>query len=109
MAVLIGIISISLVSADTSATIDFETPAEGDFVSTTRCGSGITCPSGSVGGSVSVFGSNPDFPGINTATVFDSECLGGFSGEDPDLFFPGHGNALINSEDLDQSDPDDQE
>jgi uncharacterized repeat protein (TIGR01451 family) len=41
--------------------------------------------------------------------IFDAECVGGCSGGDDDLFFPGHGKTMINSEDLDSTDPDDQD
>ena len=90
------------------ATIDFETGlSEGDTVSSVSCGSGMSC-SADPGGFVDVFGDSAD-PGIpgNAAMVFDAECAGGCSGGDNDLFFPGHGNILIITEDEDAGDPDD--
>jgi hypothetical protein len=39
--------------------------------------------------------------------LFDADCAGGCSGQDPDIMLPGAGNILIISEDNDQMDPDD--
>ncbi len=39
--------------------------------------------------------------------LFDADCSGGCSGQDPDLMLPGAGNVLIISEDNDHMDPDD--
>jgi len=115
MAILIGVISVSLVSADTSYTIDFTGLDEGAIVSELSCGSGITCPGGNPGFAIAVMGHNPDLlPGDpNAAMIFDAECLpmgnaAGCSGGDADLFFPGHGETLIIAEDLNSStNPDD--
>jgi len=111
-AVLTGVVSISLARADASYTIDFEGLAKGAIVAELSCGSGITCPDGSLGGAVSVRAHNAaiDSGNTNTAMIFNSDCIAfvDCTGEDDDLSFPGHGNTLINSEDLDQSDPDDQ-
>ncbi|MGH8934748.1 MAG: hypothetical protein ACRDXD_00505 [Acidimicrobiia bacterium] len=90
--------------ADQSATIDFEGLAEGSIVSSVSSGNGIS--GDPVTGSVAVFGSNPHLAG-NAAMIFDAECVGGCTGDDDDLHFPGQGNVLIISEDLDSSDPDD--
>jgi len=109
IAILMGVISVSLVSAATfSYTIDFEGLDEGAIVSELDCGSGISCPDADLGGSIAVRGVNPDLDGEpNAAMIFDAECDGGCTGGDPDLEYPGHGNTLIISEDLDQDDPDD--
>ncbi len=87
------------------ATIDFSGLAEGAIVSSLSNGAGIS--GDPIEGSISVFGSNPVFPGTNTAMIFDATCAGGCSGQDFDLQFPELGNGLIISEDLDSSDPDD--
>jgi hypothetical protein len=87
------------------ATIDFSGLAEGAIVSSLSHGAGIS--GDPIKGSVSVFGSNPAFPGTNTAMIFDATCAGGCSGQDFDLHFPELGNVLIISEDLDSNDPDD--
>jgi hypothetical protein len=119
IAILIGVISVPLARADASYTIDFEGLDEGMIVGELSCGAGITCPSGSPAVTVLVNGKNVIFPNHNTAMIFDAECLpggapqdcsgGNYPNNDRDLFFPGHGNTLINSEDLDSSDPDDQD
>ncbi len=104
---------------DDAVVIDFEGFVAGDIVSTVS-------PSG-CDGEVSVYGTNPIFPGDNVAMVFDSSNP---TGEDYDLGTPNQlyggpgissdsgdgneasndtpmGNVLIISEDLDASDPDD--
>lgn len=88
-----------------TATIDFSGLAEGTFISSLSYGAGIS--GDEIKGSVSVFGFNPAFPGINTAMIFDATCAGGCSGGDNDLNWPELGSGLIISEDLDQNDPDD--
>jgi hypothetical protein len=110
---------VSAQTASTTYIIDFEGLEEGAIINEVSCGSGITCPSGSPDFKVLVNGHNQLIPNSNTAMIFDAECLpddGGdegsaddCSGEDDDLFFPGHGKTLINSEDLNSSDPDDQD
>ena len=94
-------------SANPGSVIDFEGLAEGTIVTSVSSASGIS--GDVVSGSVSVFGSNPDFGGgaTNTAMIFDGTCSGGCSGEDDDLEFPVQGNILIVSEDLVIIDPDD--
>ena len=87
------------------ATIDFSGLAKGAIVGSLSHGAGIS--GDPIEGSVSVFGSNPVFPGTNTAMIFDATCAGGCSGGDHDLHFPELGSGLIISEDLDSSDPDD--
>lgn len=90
--------------ADQSSVIDFEGLAEGAIVDNVSAGAGIS--GDDAGGAVGVLGTNPALAG-NSAMIFDAECVGGCSGADDDLNFPGHGNGLIVSEDLDSSDPDD--
>jgi hypothetical protein len=90
--------------ADQTSVIDFEGLAEGSIVSCVSSGAGIS--GDDAGGSVGVLGTNPMLVG-NSAMIFDGECGGGCTGEDDDLFFPGHGSILIISEDGDSSDPDD--
>lgn len=107
---IIGILGLALFNvgpaqASSSATINFEGLAEGAIISSVSSGNGISGDTFS--GSVKVFGSNPLFPGVNAAMIFDGTCAGGCSGGDNDLNFPALGNILIVSEDLDQSDPDD--
>jgi hypothetical protein len=105
------VISISPLSAQTSTTtyvIDFEGLAEGAIISEVNCGAGIDCPDGDIPGSIKVRGVNPSLSGNpNAAMIFDAECDGGCTGGDDDLFFPGHGNTLIISEDLDSGEPND--
>lgn len=91
--------------AASAATIDFEGLAEGAFVSNVSSGNGIS--GDPIAGSVAVFGSNPAFPGLNSAMVFDATCTGGCTGGDFDLYAPALGNILIISEDRDPTDPDD--
>lgn len=87
-----------IVSANGTTTIDFEGFGEGDVVSV------ISDSNGDIG----VHGFNPDLGGgVNAAMIFDAECVGGCSGGDDDLNFPGHGNVLIITEDQNSSDPDD--
>jgi hypothetical protein len=88
-----------------NATIDFSGLAEGAFISSLSYGVGIS--GDQFEGSVTVFGFNPDFPGTNTAMIFDATCAGGCSGGDFDLNWPELGSGLIISADLDQDDPDD--
>jgi hypothetical protein len=90
-----------------AAVIDFEGLNEGDIVSSVSCDSGIVCDF-LVPGSVSVLGINSRFPDANAAMIFDATCKGACSGEDKDLKKPSLGNVLIISEDLDDSDPDDE-
>jgi hypothetical protein len=72
MAILIGVISISLVSADTFATIDFENGlGAGNVVGSLDCSTGITC-SDVITGAVKVVGFNSALSGNNTAMIFDS-------------------------------------
>jgi len=101
------------VQAVKMAKIDFEGLAEGDIVDNLSHGAGIS--GDPIEGDVTVFGSNPNFPGNppdnpapNTAMIFDTTCAGGCSGGDDDLKVE-QGNVLIISEDLDPSDPDDAE
>lgn len=115
MAITIAVLSLVVVpgmtvAASTSSVIDFEGLAEGTTVSSVSAGAGIS--GDDAGGSVSVFGLNPNFPANNTAMIFDATCEPGgtasdCSGGDSDLFQPSLGNVLIISEDLDSSDPDD--
>lgn len=97
-------------------TIDFEDFDTGMIVSE------IT--TGSCDGVIGLFGTNPDFPGQNTAMIFDSSDP---SASDPDLGTPNNayggpgisvdgpqesnqralGKVLIISEDLNSDDPDD--
>lgn len=111
VAILIGVISLSPVRADTTYTVDFEGLAEGTIVSTLSCDSGISCPGGDPGGFITVRAHNPDIDSgnTNTAMTFNAECipLVDCTGGDDDLSFPGHGMTLINSADLDSTDPDD--
>jgi hypothetical protein len=111
VAILIGVISLSPVSADTTYTVDFEGLAEGTIVSTLSCDSGISCPGGDPGGFIKVRAHNPDIDSgnTNTAMIFNAECIAlvDCTGGDDDLSFPGHGMTLINSADLDSTDPDD--
>jgi hypothetical protein len=104
------------INNDEVTIINFDGFSAGDIVSevtTSDCN-----------GSISVFAVNPDFPGINTAMVFDSSNP---TGDDFDLGTPNEmfggpgissdgpqasndiplGNVLIISEDMDSSDPDD--
>ncbi|WP_340076484.1 hypothetical protein [Leptobacterium sp. I13] len=103
-------------SSEEMYVIDFEEFNTGDIVST------VVSPGCS--GRISVFGTNPNFPGQNVAMVFDSENP---TGEDYDLGTPNSlfggpgisadgdqpsndiflGKVLILSEDLNSSDPDD--
>jgi len=118
MAILMGVISISPVVAQTPGfhVIYFTWLTEGAIVSELSCDSGVSCPEAAPDVTIEVRAQNeiPDNSGLNTAMIFDAECLPGgtasdCSGEDPDLFFPGHGKTMINSEDLDSDDPDDQD
>lgn len=87
-------------------TIDFEGLLAGSIVDSVSVGSGISVdpPNGTVDGTVSVLGINPHFP-QNAAMIYDSNTL---TGEDEDLFgFVENSNLLIVSEDLDQTNPDD--
>ncbi len=108
--ILTALMATSAAGATLSSTIDFEGLAEGAIVSSVSFGNGIS--GADAGGSVGVSGTNPNFPGQNAAMIFDAECLpsgtpADCSGGDTDLLFPGHGNVLIVSEDLDSNDPDD--
>ena len=81
MVALVTTLTVALVSANPSSVIDFEGLAEGAIVSSVACSSGITCDA-DPGGSVSVFGTNPDLAG-NQAMIFDATCAGGCSGGSP--------------------------
>lgn len=101
---------------DDAQIIDFEEFAPGDIISTINPGDCI--------GSIELFSVNPDFPDSNAAMAFDSSNP---TGGDVDLGTPNDsfggpgisaegpqpsndtelGIVLINSEDLDGSDPDD--
>jgi hypothetical protein len=96
--------TVSTVRAGSGSSIDFEGLAEGAFVSQVSSGAGVRGEP--VSGFVSVFAHNPDFPGANSAMLFDATCAGGCSGQDDDLYLPALGNVLIVSADLDQGDPD---
>jgi hypothetical protein len=61
--------------------IDFETFAEGAIVHSAFTAGGL--------GPIGVVGSNPRFPGVCAAVIFDSSCPGGCSGGDSDLGTPG--------------------
>ena len=60
--------------------IPFNALTEGEIVSSASGSGG--------GGPVAVFGTNPALLPSNAAAVFDSDCPGGCSGEDPDLGSP---------------------
>lgn len=96
---------------DTASVIDFESGLmSGDIVGAVSDGNGIAPPAvgDPVLGSVGVLGLNPAFPAANAAMIFDADCTpGSCTGGDDDLSFPGLGNVLIISEDLDSGDPDD--
>ncbi len=88
------------------AVIDFQPLDAGTIVSTLSSGSGV---SGAViSGSISVYGENldPARPDVNHAMIFDTDNP---TGGDTDLVIPGadYQKVLIISEDLDSSDPDD--
>ncbi len=114
---LVALSPASAEAAEFSNTINFESGfSAGDTVSTLAPGQGM---SGSDLGTVTVVGFNPDVGG-NTAMIFDSTCGGQTvpasnpafnrnlcSGQDWDLYAPGQGNTMINTEDGDASDPDD--
>lgn len=86
------------------STIDFEGLSEGLIVSSVSHGNGIS--GHDTGGSVGVFGVNPNFGAeTNAAIIFDATCEPGgapanCTGEDDDLFAPTLGNILIIAEDL---------
>ncbi|HMB61758.1 MAG TPA: hypothetical protein VKN36_01705 [Eudoraea sp.] len=95
-----------LVASQCDAVIDFEPLDAGTIVSELSSGSGV---SGAViAGSISVYGENlnPGRPAVNHAMIFDTDNP---TGDDEDLAVPGEDNmkVLIISEDLDASDPDD--
>lgn len=92
--------------ADPGNIIDFEGLAEGAIVDQVSCGSGISCTD-ALGGSVAVFGLNPDFPADNAAMIFDATCTPTATGGDDDLCNAALGNVLIITEDFDGTDPDD--
>lgn len=88
-------------AATMTATIDFEAGlASGDVVTSLSNGSGIS--GDNIGGSVGVTATG----GSGKAMIFDSDCPGGCTGEDPDLQ-SNTGNVLIVSEDGNSADPDD--
>lgn len=99
-------ITVPTEAEEVAGTIDFEGLAAGSIVNSVAVGSGISLddPSDSVDGAVSVLGTNPRFV-ENAAMIYDSTNL---TGDDEDLFgFDENKNLLIISEDLDQTDPDD--
>jgi uncharacterized repeat protein (TIGR01451 family) len=100
-------------TGSTSATVDFEGLDEGAIVTELSCGAGIDCPGGDIVGSVTVRAHNPaiDSGNTNTAMIFNADCVQfvDCTGGDDDLSYPGHGKGMIVSDDLDQSDPDDQD
>lgn len=102
--VLLGAVALALAqvtsafASTSSSTIDFEGLGEGAIVSGVSAGAGIS--GDDAGGSVGVYGFNPDIPGPNTAATFDAECIGGCTGGDDDLFQPGLGLVLIIAENL---------
>jgi len=101
---------------DEVTVIDFEGSSAGDIISEVT-------PNG-CSGTIAVMAVNPDFPGMNTAMIFDSSNPTGndFDLGSPNEMFAGPGissdgpqasndvplgNVLIISEDMDSSDPDD--
>jgi hypothetical protein len=115
--VLVALFVISIVSIRGSqaqelfAVIDFEGIPPGTIVDSVYSGFGIS--GDPIAGEVIVDGLNPNFgEDVNAAMIFDATCPPGnvpndCSGGDDDLFNPALGNALIISEDLDGTDPDD--
>jgi hypothetical protein len=88
-----------------NSVIDFEGMTVGAIVSSLSTSSGMS--GDTVSGSISVFGSEPTFPGTNAAMIFDATCPGYCSGGDTDLDKPELGKIIIVSEDMDSGDPDD--
>ena len=93
-----------------SAVIDFEGIPAGTIIDQVYSGYGIS--GDPVDGFVTVIAFTPDSVDVNRAMIFDARCPPGnvpsdCTGNDADLFNPSFGNALIISEDLDTTDPDD--
>ncbi|MEX2030596.1 MAG: hypothetical protein WD906_06485 [Anaerolineales bacterium] len=101
--VLAALAPVSTAFASSSSTIDFEALAEGMIVGLVSAGAGIS--GDDAGGSVAVFGFNPEIPASNTAAIFDATCTGGCTGGDDDLFQPDLGLVLIIAENLRDEDP----
>lgn len=102
IALLLAVTSVTL--ADDTINVDFEGFTEGAIVSHLNLGMGY---SGSANvGTIGVFGVSQVDTTRNAAMIFDSNCVGGCSGGDPDLQ-SNTGNVLIVTEDWDSSDPDD--
>jgi hypothetical protein len=82
-----------------SSLIDYEGFPAGTIVNSLSFGNGVS--GDFVPGSITVFGQSLN-PGIssNAALIFDAECPGGCTGEDPDLFQPSEGKVMIIAEDL---------
>jgi hypothetical protein len=99
-AMLVALVPAAASAATNSATINFEGLAEGAIVTSVSSGSGIS--GDAIAGSVGVSASG----GSGDAMIFDSDCGGGCSGEDPDLQ-SNTGKVLIVSEDGNSADPDD--
>ncbi len=91
---------------DCNAVIDFQPLAAGTIVSSLSSGNGVSGVV--VPGTIAVYGENldPARPDENHAMIFDTDNP---TGGDTDLVIPGadYMNVLIISEDLDSSDPDD--
>jgi hypothetical protein len=72
---------LTLETASAQQTIDFEGLVEGQVVGSVFGDAGY--------GPISVFGSNiQNSPDVNSAVIFDSHCVGGCTGNDPDLGSP---------------------
>ncbi|MCZ6569294.1 MAG: hypothetical protein O7B23_03915, partial [Deltaproteobacteria bacterium] len=81
IAIALLVVAASVVSSSARAdVIDFNALTEGEIVSSVFGSGG--------GGPVAVFGTNPSLLPSNAAVIFDSDCTGGCSGEDPDLGSP---------------------
>lgn len=97
-------VSAIAVASKRLSVIDFEGLPAGTWADTVSVGSGVS--GDDVGGTVTVTTTSGFGP-----MVFDATCGGGppsnCSGGDSDLYAPAQGGVLINSEDGDQSDPDD--
>ena len=102
--------SVSTKARQLSAVIDFEGIPAGTIIDQVYSGYGIS--GDPVDGFVTVIAFTPDSVDVNRAMIFDARCPPGnvpsdCTGNDADLFNPSFGNALIISEDLDTTDPDD--
>ena len=81
IAIALLLVTASVVSSSARAdVIDFNALTEGEIVSSVSGSGG--------GGPVAVFGTNSSLLPSNAAVIFDSDCPGGCSGEDPDLGSP---------------------